>query len=709
MAQREAEISILCGVDVGGTFTDLVLVDVARGRVLTEKLPTTADDPSKAIVAGLMALRNRLSLDQREAAIRVVHATTLVTNALIERKGANIALLTTRGFADVLDFQRENRFDIFDLAIRFPKPLVEPAMRWEVPERIGPDGEEVEPLDEAAVRRAAAEMRARGVEAVAVAFLHAYCNAEHERAAGRLIRETLGSPYVCLSGEVAPHIREYERFTTTTVNAYVMPLVDEYLAKLHGRLECVWPGVTLSLMVSNGGVCSPETARRFPVRLLESGPVAGALVAAHFGKLAETQDVLAFDMGGTTAKLCVVRDSRPNIIAQFEADRTSRFKRGSGLPILVPSVDLVEIGAGGGSIAWIDNLGLLQVGPRSASARPGPACYGFGGTEPTVTDADLVLGYLDPQFFLGGKMALDVAAAENALRKIADPLKVDVEQAAWGIHDLVNENMASAAWLHMAEKGLDPRTFVLVATGGAGPVHACHIAVKLGIQHVLCPPASGVASAFGLVIAPPKADVSRSFLSSLEVLDFEKLNAQLEELQDQALDVLLKAGVERRQVSYSRVADMLYRGQTHHIEVTLPPGKLMASDREQIARAFHEAYHRVYGTSLSDAGIDVVAVRVTAKTDPPSVKEDLFAHDGAKAASEVKRLMYAAAERCKRPVPVFRRDSLREGSVYDGPALIESPDTTVVVEPEWHFSLSSSGALRLSRRQQAASGKERHG
>lgn len=694
----EASFRFLCGVDVGGTFTDLVLVDIARGRVLTEKVPTTAADPSNAIVAGLGALRERLTEAERVSPLRLVHATTLVTNALIERKGARVGLLTTEGFRDVLDFQRENRFDIFDLAIRFPTPLVPLASRWEVAGRIDAEGREVTPLDEGSVRRAALEMKRVGVESVAIAFLHAWATPAQEQAAADALQRAFPIRYLSLSGEVAPLIREYERFSTATVNAYVMPLVDAYLAQLGTRVDEVWPHTTLSLMVSNGGICSPDTARRFPVRLLESGPVAGALVAAHFGKLAGWRDVLAFDMGGTTAKLCVVREGAPTMVAQFEADRTSRFKRGSGLPILVPSVDLVEIGAGGGSIAWIDDLGLLQVGPRSASARPGPACYGHGGSEPTVTDADLVLGYLNAGYFLGGRMPLEVAAAERALReRVARHLEVSVEQAAWGIHELVNENMASAAWLHMAEKGLDPRSFVLVATGGAGPVHACHIAVKLGITRVLYPPASGVASAFGLLIAPPKADVARSFISPLEHLEFERLDVELASLEEQAASTLVEAGVRRADVGFTRMADMLYRGQTHHIEVRLPQGTLKADDRGHIAQSFHDAYHGIYGTHLPESAIDVVALRVTGVAAAAEMAGDLFAPHATAPTTAGRRLMYVSADKGKRDVPVYRREDLQPGVTLDGPALVESPDTTIVVDPGWRFACVATGALLLER------------
>ena len=691
------EPRFLCGVDVGGNFTDLVLVDLARGTVISEKTPTTSLDPAEAIVKGLQTLRSRLSKDDQDSLVRVVHATTLVTNALIERRGARIGLLTTKGFADILDIQRENRYDIFDLGIRFPKPLVPREMRWEITERIDKDGQEVEPLDEDSVSRAAEEMKRCGIESIAIAFLHAYTNSTHEKAAVRVLQKTLGSfKYVSISGEVAPQIREFERFSTTTVNAYVMPIVDGYLAQLSIRVNEVWPGSTLTMMVSNGGICSPDTARRFPVRLVESGPVAGALVAAHFGRLAESNNLLAFDMGGTTAKLCVIRDGKPTMIAQFEADRTSRFKRGSGIPLLVPSVDLVEIGAGGGSIAWVDQLGLLQVGPQSASAKPGPACYGFGGNEPTVTDADLVLGYLSPVYFLGGKMKLDLAAAKQSLlHKLSARLNVDIEQAAWGIHELVNENMASAAWLHMAEKGLDPRTFVLVATGGAGPVHACHLALKLGIVRVLCPPSSGVASAFGLLIAPPKADVSQSFLSSLNDLDFDRLTIELEKLEKQALEILNTAAVKKEKVRYSHMADMLYKGQTHHIEVELPFARPGPADRNALANVFHNAYLRVYGTSLPEMPIDMVALRVTATAEVSPMATDLFNKPVEPVVESTVRLMYIAKDRHFLSVPVIRRETIPVEKLNKGPALIESADTTIVVDPGWTFSLGVGGLLVL--------------
>ena len=687
--------SHVCGVDVGGTFTDFVLIDLDRNVVLTEKLLTTIDDPAEGILAGLAKLQERLA---SRSPLRLVHATTLITNALIERKGAKVGLLATEGFRDVLDMRRENRFDIFDLKICFPEPIVPGELRWEVSERMAPGSEEVRPLDREALRSIAAEMRASGVESVAITFLHAYEDATHERQAADALREFGEFEYISLSGEVAPLIREYERTSTVAVNAYTMPLVDRYLKSLQQDLVRLSPGLSLSLMVSNGGVCSPQTARRFPVRLLESGPVAGALVAGYFGKLAGASDLLAFDMGGTTAKLCVVRDGVPNMVAQFEADRTSRFQSGSGIPILAPSVDLVEIGAGGGSIASVDRFGLLQVGPRSTGARPGPACYGNGGREPTVTDADLLLGYINPAYFLGGRLPLDAEAARQAVQgNVAETLNVQTLQAAWGIHDVVDENMARAAWLHMAEKGLDPRRFTLVATGGAGPVHACHLAAKLGITHVICPPAAGVASAIGLVVAPPRVDVARSFLKPLERVDFAELNAVLSALEQQTTATLFEAGLDRSELQHMRMAEMLYAGQTHHIEVTLPQGELGSAHRDLIAEAFAGEYRQVFGSNLVDNAVEIVALRVAAWATASALPRDLFAEGHAIEAEAASRDVYFAATGRTRSVAVWRRGGLRVGRIYAAPAIVEAPESSVVIEPGWNFVLDAFGILHLRR------------
>lgn len=689
----------ICGVDVGGTFTDVVLIDLAHASIAAVKVPTTADHPSDAILQGMAILQGKLQKSEgTRPSLRLVHATTLITNALIERRGARVGLLTTAGFSDVLDMRRENRFDIFDLKIRFPKAIVPRADRWEIDERMSSEGETVVAVERTAVERVAGEMRARGIESVAIAFINSYVTPEHERQAAAVLREAGGFEYISLSGETAPIIREYERTSTVVVNAYTMPLVDRYLATLNQDINRLWPDTRLSLMVSNGGICSPDAARAYPVRLLESGPVAGALVAGYFGQRAGARHVLAVDMGGTTAKLCVVRDGVPNMVNQFEADRVARFRAGSGIPILSPCVDLVEIGAGGGSIASVDELGLLQVGPRSAGARPGPACYGHGGSEPTVTDADLLLGYLNPEYFVGGNMALDVSAATVAFEThVGQPLGISALQAAWGVHDVVNENMSSAAWLHMAEKGLDPRVFTLVATGGAGPLHACHLAVKLGISTILFPPMPGLASAFGLLIAPPRVDIAQTFFSALDDLDFAALNALLGDLEQQSAQVLTQAGIAGTGIVFKRVGEMLYAGQTHQIDIELPEHDIDAAALPGIIEAFQKVYLNVYGGVLEDTVIEIVGLRVSALAAAPDIPDRIMARSDSAARPPGRRKIYLAAAAAMQDVDVIDRRSLMVGQSREGPAIIESDDTTIVVEPEWNIAVDASGVLTLTK------------
>src|SRR5580704_621895 len=482
------------GLDIGGTFTDFVLYDAARRRIALHKCLTTPHDPSVAALQGLIELvtESGIALD---AVDEIVHGTTLVTNAIIERRGAKVGLLTTQGFRDVLEMGTEQRYDIYDLFLRFPAPLVPRRRRIEIAERMDARGRVVTPLDLDTVRAAARRLVDEGVEATAVCFLHAYRNPAHERAAAELLRREFPQLAVSLSCEVVPELREYPRAVTTCANAYVQPLMANYLARFERELAARGFRGRLNLMHSAGGLISPAAARAFPIRLIESGPAGGGLATALFGALAGRDDVIAFDMGGTTAKSCLVEGGRIEIAAMMEAARVHRFKRGSGLPIKVPVIDMIETGAGGGSIADIDEVGLLRVGPRSAGADPGPACDGRGGTDATVTDANLMLGYYDPGFFLGGRMPLDRAAAERALGSLGEKLGLSAMEVASGIHRMVTESMAAAARIHIVEKGKDPRRYAMVAFGGAGPAHAAEVARILGVREVLIPPASGAASA----------------------------------------------------------------------------------------------------------------------------------------------------------------------------------------------------------------------
>src|SRR2546426_10710948 len=479
--------SYALGIDIGGTFTDIVVYDHDSGRQWSRKVLTTHDDPVRAVAAGVATVLGDGRLESRHFT-RVVHATTLFTNALIERKGAVTGLITTAGFGDTLEIGRERKFELYDLNIAKPEPLVPRNLRLEVAERVKADGSVRQPLDRAQLLGCVDRLVAGGVGSIAVVFLHAYANPRHEAEAVGLIAERYPEIYTTASHEVAPEIREFERASTTVANAYIKPLAHQYLGRMARQLAEARIPAPLLLMLSSGGLTHVAEAQRTPVQMLESGPAAGAIAAAFFGRADSGGDLLAFDMGGTTAKLSLVDGGEPRTAYSFEAARQKRFIEGSGLPIRISTIELIEIGAGGGSIAHVDEIGLLKVGPRSAGSQPGPACYGLGGSEPTVTDADLLLGYLNPEYFAGGTIAIDLAAARAALTGLADAVRLPLISVAWGVHDVVNENMATAARVHIAERGRDPRDYALLCTGGAGPVHACHVACKLGLRQVICPP-----------------------------------------------------------------------------------------------------------------------------------------------------------------------------------------------------------------------------
>ncbi len=690
---------LVLGVDIGGTFTDLVLVDEAARRVWVGKELTTPRDPADAVMRGL----ERLSAvsGRRPAQLhRVIHATTLITNALIERKGAVTGLLTTRGFRDVLELGRESKYDIYDLFLPLPAPLVPRQRRMEVTERLDTDGSVVTPLDLVEVGEAGAALVAQGAEAVAVSFLHAFVNAEHEQAAAAELRRRWPRLAVTCSSEVAPEIREYERTSSTVANAYVLPLAGHYLGTLAARLAEAGCAGRLDLMQSGGGIMSVQAARQAPIQLLESGPAAGALIGAFFGALTGEPHVLALDMGGTTAKLCLVDGGRPAITYSFEAARERRFKKGSGLPIRIASVELLEVGAGGGSIARVDELGLMKVGPDSAGAEPGPACYARGGAEPTVTDAALLLGYLDPGFFLGGEMALDAAAAGAALAPVASRVGADPVQAAWGIHDIVCEQMASAARIHIAEKGRDPRRYALLATGGAAPGHACRVAAKLGVTRVLCPPGAGVASTFGLLVAPPKVDLVSSYVTRLDEIDWRHLEKLYGAMAGEALRELGDLGVEPDRVTFERRADMRYVGQGFEIVVELPAGPFGPERLTGLQNCFDRAYGEAYARLKAGAAVEALSWRLTA-LGPASAPA--FLPRGAAPVGEGPANS-ETARKGHRPAwfpetwgftdtPVYDRYRLLPGAVLEGPAIVEERESTVVVTPGARCRVDETGTL----------------
>lgn len=669
------------GIDIGGTFTDLILVDDDTGELTVGKVLTTPSDPAQAVAEVLADALDRASAPPA-AVQHVIHGTTLVTNAVIERKGARTALLTTRGFRDAYEIAREHRYDLYDLFLEMPTPLVPRHLRLEIDERVYADGSVARAPDPQAVARLVAELRDKDIQAVAVCLLHSYANPAHEQLIGDIVREIAPDMRVSLSSEIVPEIREYERTSTTVVNVYVQALVEDYLAELVRRLRELNIGGELLLMLSSGGISTVETASRFPLRLLESGPAGGALASAYFGQLADVADLLAFDMGGTTAKLCVIEEGRPLTSTEFEVDRKYRFKKGSGLPVKVPVVELIEIGAGGGSIARVDSLGLLKIGPDSAGADPGPACYGRGGSEPTVTDADLLLGYLDPDFFLGGRLRLDRSAAEAAISsKIAEPLGMSSVRAAWGIHQLVNEGMAGAARVHAIERGKDPRGLPLFAFGGAGPVHGFGVARILHAPRLIVPFGAGVTSAFGFLTAPLAFDFVRSFVAQLDVVNWQRVNSILDEMTDQGAAILARSGIPAEKRRFTRQADMRYAGQGHEIRVELPDGPLGAGSLNGIRAAFESVYRSLFGRTGPEVPLEAVSWRVIASGPPPRVTLTTPAPTATSSALKGHRPAYFPEWEQHRPVPVYDRYLLAPGAALDGPAIIEERESTTILGP----------------------------
>ena len=541
------------GCDIGGTFTDFVLVNDETGEVQIHKCLTTPKDPSDAVIDGIKQMQTRTPgfVGQLE---EVIHGTTLVINAIIERKGAKTGLITTKGFADTLELGREKRYDTYDIFATYPEPLVPRPLRKEVDERIASDGRILRKLDPEEVKAVLHGLLGMGIESLAVCLINSFENPVHELTIKEIIQKEAPGLSHSISYEVLPQIREFERTSTTVTNAYVKPLTGRYIGRLADRLDSIGSTGKLFIMLSSGGITSADIAKEFPVRVIESGPTAAVISAVHFGKLFGLKDIFAFDMGGTTAKSCLIQEGEPGMVSTFEVGRVHRFKKGSGLDIQVPVVDLMEIGAGGGSIARISKMGLLQVGPDSAGSDPGPICYRLGGTEPTVTDADLCLGYLDPNFFLGGEMKLDRESAQRAIEeKIARPLGVTPIEAIWGIHDLINETMASAAKTHIAEKGGNPKVTTICAFGGAGPVHAYGLARKLEAPRVLIPPIPGVGSALGFFTAPRAFDLVRSHKVGLREANFAEIEKLFQDMEKEGAGILQRGGTIEN-IAYERYA-----------------------------------------------------------------------------------------------------------------------------------------------------------
>ncbi|HUQ73699.1 MAG TPA: hydantoinase/oxoprolinase family protein [Burkholderiales bacterium] len=662
--------SLRVAVDIGGTFTDGVAVLSPSGRIWVGKTPTTPDDPGEAVSTVLVDLLKQAAAEASGLG-EVVHGTTLITNTLIERKGSRTALVTTSGHGDMLNIGREWRYDIYDLDIELPKPLIAAADRVTVDERLDARGEVLQSLAESELRKVSAELKAMGVQSIAVSLLHSYVNDVHERAIGERLAKVLPGVAVSLSSEVAREIKEFERTSTTAANAYVKPIVGAYLQELEARISKIQAGVPLRIMVSSGGFTSGKSAAHTPILLLESGPAAGVLSALNTAHQNNVDHVLAFDMGGTTAKACVAVGGEPPVAHAFECARVQRFKRGSGLPVLIPSIDLIEIGAGGGSIAYCNDLGLLNVGPQSSGSVPGPACYGRGGADPTVTDADLLLGYLSADNFLGGEMKLDTAAARKAMTRLADSLKVEPDEAAWGIHDMVNENMASAARIHIAENGHDPREFTMLATGGAGPVHAVEAARKLRIPRVMVPIAAGAGSCLGMLAAPARVDRAWSDPQLVNDIRWDRVTQKLDELKREAQAELASAGAG--QVEWTLGADMRYFGQGAEVAVAFPHGPI---DSDDLVRMFETNYKKLYGRTVPGARQQVITWRLTGKAEGRGHRFEWAVKKTHAPAS--RRKIYLPLKKAYAEVPVYDRYSLAPGTSVKGPLVLEERECTIV-------------------------------
>jgi len=670
------------GVDIGGTFTDLIIVDDETGDFAVNKTLSNPQDPSQAVESALIEALAAGYIPLDEIAT-IVHGTTLVTNALIERKGDPAALLTTRGFRDSVEIGREARYDLYDLMIENPRPLVPRWLRFDVPQRTLADGSTLEDLDVVYVETLARELWENGIAAVAISFLNSFANPAAERAARDAVLRAAPSMRVSISSEVARSIREFERTSTAIANVYVQTRVERYLRELEARLRRLDYKGNLFMMLSSGGIATLETAVAFPIRLLESGPAAGALAAASYGMACGRADLVSFDMGGTTAKFCVISGGQPLIAQEFEFDRVYRFKKGSGLPAKIPVIELAEIGAGGGSIARVDRLGLLKVGPDSSGADPGPVCYGRGGTEPTVTDADLVLGYLDPSFFLGGRMKLDLEGARRATQDhIGCKLGKSWEQAAWGIHQVVNENMAIAARAHVLERGHDPSRLPLFAFGGAGPVHAFRIARALGSPELIAPLGAGIMSTVGFLTAPTAFDFVRPWRVELSRVDWQRAQSLLSAMGAEGERILVASGIEAANIYTVSAVDMRYVGQGHEIQIPLPSGAINEQTVPALAKTFEERYRQLYGRPGPPVPLEIMNWWVEVSGPKPSVH--LRVREKSVSRENVikgTRPAYFPEAGGFVDTPVYDRYLMAQDDRFEGPAIVEERESTLVVGP----------------------------
>ncbi|MGV3551009.1 hydantoinase/oxoprolinase family protein [Rhizobium sp.] len=687
---------IRLGADIGGTFTDVAL-DI-RGRIFSTKVLTNYTMPEQAILDGIEIVVADAGITAADIGI-VIHGTTLATNALIERRGARTAFITTEGFRDVIEMRTENRFEQYDLNLRLPPPLIPREDRFTVRGRIGAEGQELQALDEAALRMIADTIAAQGFGAVAIGFIHAYANPAHERRAREILTEKLDIP-ISISSEVSPQMREFERFNTVCANAYVRPQMANYLARLQTRLKDMGADCPVFMIHSGGGLISVETASEFPVRLVESGPAGGAIFAADIARRFGMEKVVSYDMGGTTAKICLIEDFAPRTARTFEVARTYRFSKGSGMPISIPVIEMIEIGAGGGSIAWVDAMGRIQTGPESAGSEPGPACYGRGGKRPAITDADLVLGKLDPDNFAGGAIKLDTGASRQAiLRDVGERLSLDAVSTAFGICEVVDENMANAARVHAVENGKNISDNIMIAFGGAAPLHAARLCEKLGIDQCLVPQGAGVGSAIGFLKAPFGYEALASKLTRLSQFKSDAINAMLAELKASA-EGFVREGTSGKIVC-EITAFMRYAGQGWEIPVPLPDRPFGDDAVETLEALFRQNYQRFFGRAID--GLDGLEIEIVtwsvkvAAEQPGTVRHELTS--GFRTVERtVTRQVFDPAAGSLQTYAIVERTSLVAGDRVAGPAVIVERETSTVVTSPFDAVIQSDGSILLIRK-----------
>jgi N-methylhydantoinase A len=683
-------------VDIGGTFTDLCLE--WNGKLTSVKVLTTSRAPEEGVLTGMEEILKQTRIKPADLGL-IIHGTTLATNAIIERKGARTALVVTEGFRDSIEIAFEHRFEQYDIFMQKPPPLVPRDLRFGIPERMDGRGNVLIPLDEAAVRALAPKLKAAGTEAIAIGYMHAYLDGKHERRTRDILAKTLPGVSITLSSEVSPEIREYERWSTAVANAYVQPVMARYLGRLDDALRAKGFVCPLFMITSGGGLAALETARKFPIRLVESGPAGGAILAAALARQCGLDKVLSFDMGGTTAKICLIDHGEPQHSRTFEVARQYRFLKGSGLPLRIPVIEMVEIGAGGGSIASVDSLSRVHVGPESAGAEPGPASYGRGGTEPTVTDADVVLGRIDPGYFAGGSIKLSPDKAGIAVDKaVGTPLGLKRLDAAFGVSEIVEENMANAARVHAVERGKELQGRTMIAFGGAAPIHAARLAEKLGISRIMVPSGAGVGSAVGFLMAPVAYEVVRSRYVQLDDDKFDPayVNALFAEMRAEA-EAVVKAGAPDAKLVEARTADMRYRGQGHEITVSLPAGPFDRASRAKLVTLYEEGYATTFGRTIPGLAVEIMNWTLRLAAEQAALPKCPPQPADKPASARGKRPVYDAADQDMKDVPVYHRADLAIGSFVPGPAVIAEDETTTIVPKSFAARISPIGAILLEK------------